>query len=267
MKTEHILIIRFSALGDVAMTVPVVYSLAKQYPDVRITMLSKPFARPLFEDLAPNVGFMEADLANEYHGLKGLNALYRRLTAKNFTAIADLHNVIRSDYLRMRFNFDRYRVAHLDKHRLQRRQLVSYNNKVLEPIPSAFDNYAKVFEQLGYPVHLEFTSLLTPEQAGLSQLPEGYHIKKPFQQWIGIAPFAAHRGKAYSLAQMEKAKEDAVNILWNADGATSNMVNYLIEHELLPDAEQHYAFSQHSTHEQRLADMNFYMRYNRRSKY
>ncbi len=204
MKTEHILIIRFSALGDVAMTVPVVYSLARQYPEVRITMLSKPFARPLFENMAPNVGFMEADLTNEYHGLKGLNALYRRLTAKNFTAIADLHNVIRSDYLRMRFNFDRYRVAHLDKHRMQRRQLVSYNNKVFEPIPSAFDNYAKVFEQLGYPVHLEFTSLLTPEQAGLSQLPEGYNIKKPFQQWIGIAPFAAHRGKAYSLSQMEK---------------------------------------------------------------
>ena len=65
----------------------------------------------------------------------------------------------------------------------------------------------------------------------------------------------------------EKAKEDAVNILWNAEGATSNMVNYLIDHELLPDAEQHYAFSQQSTHEQRLADMNFYMRYNRRSKY
>ena len=65
----------------------------------------------------------------------------------------------------------------------------------------------------------------------------------------------------------EKAKEDAVNILWNAAGATSNMVNYLIDHELLPDAEQHYAFSQQSTHGQRLADMNFYMRYNRRSKY
>ena len=65
----------------------------------------------------------------------------------------------------------------------------------------------------------------------------------------------------------EKAKEDAVNILWNVAGATSNMVNYLIDHELLPDAEQHYAFSQQSTHGQRLADMNFYMRYNRRSKY
>lgn len=65
----------------------------------------------------------------------------------------------------------------------------------------------------------------------------------------------------------KKAKEDAVNILWNANSATSNMVNYLIDHEMLPDAEQHYAFSQHSTHQQRLADMNFYMRYNRRSRY
>jgi ADP-heptose:LPS heptosyltransferase len=75
MKTEHILVIRFSALGDVAMTVPVVYSLAHQYPDIRITVLSKPFARVFFENMAPNVGFMEADLQKEYHGIKGLNSL------------------------------------------------------------------------------------------------------------------------------------------------------------------------------------------------
>ena len=53
MKTEHILVIRFSAMGDVAMTVPVIYSLAKQYPHVRITVLSRSFARPFFENLAP----------------------------------------------------------------------------------------------------------------------------------------------------------------------------------------------------------------------
>ena len=117
MKTEHILVIRFSAMGDVAMTVPVIYSLAKQYPHVRITMLSRPFARPFFENLAPNVGFMEADLKGEYKGIKGLNALYRRLVAKKFTAIADLHSVLRSNYLRMRFNLGMYKVAHIDKHR------------------------------------------------------------------------------------------------------------------------------------------------------
>ena len=41
MKKEHILVIRFSALGDVAMMVPVVWSLAQQYPDIRITVLSR----------------------------------------------------------------------------------------------------------------------------------------------------------------------------------------------------------------------------------
>lgn len=204
MKTEHILIIRFSAMGDVAMTVPVVHALAMQYPDVRITMLSRPFARPFFENMAPNVGFMEADLQGEYHGIKGMNALYRRLTAKQFTAIADLHNVLRSNYLRMRFNLGKFHVAHLDKHRDQRRRLTAWNHKVLEPIPSAFENYARVFAELGYPVKLDFHSLLTPAQASLKLLPEAIGQKKGFQQWIGIAPFAAHQGKAYPLDKMEQ---------------------------------------------------------------
>ena len=97
-------------MGDVAMTVPVVYSLATQYPDLRITVLSRKYARPFFEHLAPNVDFMEADLTGEYRGVKGLNALFRRLTAKQFTMVADLHSVLRSEYLRMRFNISRYRV-------------------------------------------------------------------------------------------------------------------------------------------------------------
>ena len=75
MKTEHLLIMRFTALGEVAMLVPVVSSLAQQYPELRITVLSNPFARQLFDGIAHNVGFMAADLNGEYHGVKGLNAL------------------------------------------------------------------------------------------------------------------------------------------------------------------------------------------------
>ena len=106
MKKDHLLVIRFSAMGDVAMVVPVVCSLARQYPHLRITVLSRSFARPLFENLAPNIGFMGADLKNEYHGIQGLNALFRRLAAKQFTAIADLHSVLRSGYLRLRFSLN-----------------------------------------------------------------------------------------------------------------------------------------------------------------
>ena len=149
MKKEHILVIRFSAMGDVAMTVPVIQSLAEQYPDLRITMLSQKFARPFFEHMPHNVSFMEADLKNEYHGVKGLNALYRRLMAKNFTAIADLHSVLRSRYLRMRFNIDRFKVAHIDKHRNLRHQLTAQTGKRLEQLPTSFQNYADVFAALG----------------------------------------------------------------------------------------------------------------------
>ena len=48
---KKLLVIRFSALGDIAMSVPVVHDLAVQYPDLNITMLSREMARPLFEQM------------------------------------------------------------------------------------------------------------------------------------------------------------------------------------------------------------------------
>ena len=205
MKKEHILVIRFSALGDVAMAVPVVWALATQYPDVRITVLSRAFARPLFADLAPNVNFMEADLKQEYRGMRGLNALYRRLVAKQFTKIADLHDVLRSEYLRMRFNVGHYRVEHIRKHRKQRRQLTKDHKKVMHALPSSFKSYSEVFARLGYPVDIkQFHSIFPAEGGNLNMLPKEIGPKKNFQQWIGIAPFAAHEGKVYPPRLMEQ---------------------------------------------------------------
>ena len=204
MKKEHILVIRFSAMGDVAMVVPVVWSLAHQYPDLRITVLSRGFARPLFKNLAPNIGFMEADLKREYHGIKGLNALYRRLTAKQFTAIADLHNVLRSEYLRIRFNIGHYRVAHIDKHRKGRRRITSVHNKQLTQQPTSFQNYADVFARLGYPVDIQFKSIFGAQGGDLSQLPADMNHKSAQEKWIGLAPFAAHEGKVYPPDRMQQ---------------------------------------------------------------
>lgn len=202
MHTEHLLIIRFSAVGDVAMTVPLVYSLAHQYPRLRITVLSRSYARCLFQNIAPNVGFMAVNVKKEFRGLKGLNRLYRRLVAKRFTAIADFHHVLRSDYLRTRFFVEHYKVAHINKHRSGRRQLVATNHKLLIQQPTAFQNYADVLEQLGYPVRIDFHSIFPPEGGDLQQLPGQFHKKE--QCWIGIAPFAAHTAKVYPQERMEQ---------------------------------------------------------------
>lgn len=205
MKTDHLLIIRFSALGDIAMTVPVVYSLAKQYPELRITFLSRGFARPFFEFMPSNVGFMEVDFKKENKGIKGLNNLYRRLSAKHFTAVADLHGVLRSEYLSLRFRLDRCKVAGIDKHRKGKRRLVSMSDKRLHQQPTSFRNYADVFARLGYPVKVEFNTLYEGMKADISSLPSVLNRQRENNEVrIGIAPFAAHEGKIYPLRLMEK---------------------------------------------------------------
>ena len=190
------------------MTVPVVWAVAKRYPHVRITVLSRPFARTFFEDLAPNVSFMEADLKKEYHGVKGLNALYRRLVAKRFTAVADLHSVLRSNYLRLRFVMDRYKVAHINKHRHDRRVLTNPEHRTpIAPMPTSFANYADVFAQLGYPVNIQtpaFESLFTSGTMQPEPMSASIGEKKAGERWIGLAPFAAHPGKIYPIKKMEE---------------------------------------------------------------
>lgn len=207
---KHLLLIRFSALGDVAMLVPVVASLMKQYPDIHVTVLSKPFARSLFEGLSPNVSFMSADLKKDYRGLSGLNALYRRLAAKNFTAVADMHDVLRTKYLRLRFHLCGFHVAHIDKHRKGKQLLCSEKNKVKVQQPTSFENYAAVLAKLGYPVNLEFHSVFGEKGGNLRQLMPLIGEKKKFQRWIGIAPFAAHKGKIYPLEKMKQTIEQLI---------------------------------------------------------
>ena len=59
--TKHILVIRLSAMGDVAMTVPLLRALVAQYPHIQVTVLSKAFFKPFFEDI-PNIDFYAADV-------------------------------------------------------------------------------------------------------------------------------------------------------------------------------------------------------------
>jgi ADP-heptose:LPS heptosyltransferase len=104
----------------------------------------------------------------------------------------------------MRFNMGRYRVEHIDKHRSDRKKLTAHYNKVRAQLPSSFQNYADVFARLGYPVEIRFRSLFPEEGGNLNMLPAIIGPKSSFQKWIGIAPFAAHKGKIYPPQLMEQ---------------------------------------------------------------
>lgn len=199
----RILVIRFSALGDVAMTIPVIHSLAVQYPQHEIVILSRGMLQPLFQRLPANVSFVSADLSGKHKGIRGLNKLFSELKAMHFDYVADLHNVLRSRYLRFRFLLSGTSVASIDKGRLGKKRLTRRRHKVLEMQKSSFRRYADVLSTLGCPVLLNFSSIYGEGQGDFSQLssvvePKGTH------KWIGIAPFAKHLGKIYPLALQEQ---------------------------------------------------------------
>lgn len=200
----RILVIRFSALGDVAMTIPVIHSLAMQYPQHEITVLSRGAFQPLFRGLPANVSFVSADLTGVHRGIRGLNALYSELKKLRFDFVADFHDVLRVKYLRLRFKMAGVSTATICKGRLGKSQLVRRYNKVLEIQESSFHRYADVLERLGFPVALNFTSIYGDGKGDFSQIEPVAGIKETGMKWIGIAPFAKHKGKIYPIELQEQ---------------------------------------------------------------
>ena len=70
-KQKHILAIRLSAMGDVAISIPVLRALTSQNLDVKVTVLTRGFFAPFFEEV-PNVSVFNADLKGEHKGVLGL---------------------------------------------------------------------------------------------------------------------------------------------------------------------------------------------------
>ena len=199
----RILIIRFSALGDVAMTIPVIHSLAVQYPQHEITVLSRAVWQPLFQSLPENVNFVGADLTGKHKGLWGLNSLYSELKRMHFDYVADFHHVLRSKYLCLRFRLANIPVAFICKGRAGKKKLVRRRHKVLENQKSSFRRYADVLEKLGLPVLLNFSSIYGEGKGDFAEI-EPMTGPKGKQKWIGIAPFAKHKGKIYPLELQEQ---------------------------------------------------------------
>lgn len=65
----------------------------------------------------------------------------------------------------------------------------------------------------------------------------------------------------------EKARDKAINILWDAELITTHAVNYLLEEGFLPDVYKDRVFSRHNTPTQIRADIDFLMRFWRRENY
>ncbi len=200
-ETHCVLVSRFSALGDVAMTLPAVYDACAANPDVRFVMLTRSLPATIFINRPWNLVVEGVDL-DEYKGIGGMwrlaSALYGRYGLDTYV---DLHDVLRTKLLRLFLRFRGVRVSHIRKGRRGKSALTRRRDKVLLPLPPTHQRYRETFRRAGISRAEQFRSLfgdkLPPAEAFVPIPP-----KEPGERWIAVAPFARHAGKIYPLSQM-----------------------------------------------------------------
>lgn len=181
-------------MGDVAILVPVLHALFKQNKEVTVTILTQKFFTPIFKDFK-NVTIFPVDKKGKHKGFLGLFKLYKELKPFNFTAIADIHNVLRSNVLKLLF-FNK-KCVQIDKGRKEKKELISKEN--FKQLKTSSERYADVFRELGFTVDLS-----NPDFPEKKAIPAAFkNVITTERKTIGIAPFAAHTSKMYSLEKMK----------------------------------------------------------------
>lgn len=196
----RMLIMRFSAMGDVAMTIPVIHSLASQHRDLRITVVTRKRFAPMFQWLPANVEVRGYDI-DAIDGVTGLTKLYNELAKYKYDIVADLHDVLRTKYLRTCFRMAGAKIAVVNKGRKEKHSIIG-KGQTAESLKPMVERYADVFKELGYPVSINYQRAFNPLTENFMDVRAVVGKKMEGEKWIGIAPFAAHEQKVYPLDKM-----------------------------------------------------------------
>lgn len=201
---KNVLVTRFSALGDVAMTIPVLYCVCRTNPHVRFYFVTRALPAALFINAPENLEVLPIDL-DKYKGCGGMLRLAKELRGKyGIDGYADLHDVLRTKIMRLALRLRGVNVAKIHKGRRGRKVLTRARRKVMLPLTSSRARYREVFWRLGLSREDNFTSIFE----GCEPSPEVYAAatppRKAGETWVAIAPFAQHAGKVYPLHLMEQ---------------------------------------------------------------
>jgi len=192
---KHILIIRLSSMGDVAMTVPIVRLVQRDFPATKISILTKPGYIEIFREFK-KANIIAIDLEEKHKGLLGLVKLYYELKQLGIDAVIDLHGVLRTNFLKFLWGKNFYQI---DKGRNEKEKLIK--GKHFKQLKTTHQRYSDVFKNINY--NLNFSNIVFPKKTNLS----GHAITNKIdfnKKLIGIAPFAKHKAKTYSLEQMKE---------------------------------------------------------------
>ncbi len=159
-----ILVLRFSSIGDIVLTTPVVRALARQVPGAEVHFATKPAYRGLLE---PNPHIAKV------HVLSGsLRELVRELRAERFDFIVDLHHNLRTRLIKLQLNV---KSASFDKLNRQKWLLVNFKINTLPPV-HVVERYLAAAAPLGVKNDGQGLDYFIPEgqEIDLHGLPAGF---------------------------------------------------------------------------------------------
>ena len=187
--TKHLLIIRLSAFGDVAMTVPVISILRSTHPEIKITLLTTKFFSTLYNQI-PEINFLYFE--PKHKTLQGLFGLSRKINKINPDFIIDLHDVLRTKILRL-FLINKFgHTAVVNKGRKEKKLLIRGIKS--EPLKLMHRRYAETFEALNIKINIDDFSYYKK-----IKITNHNYAFSSNDKLIGIAPFARHQCKEYSI--------------------------------------------------------------------
>ncbi|MFL2638469.1 MAG: glycosyltransferase family 9 protein, partial [Flavobacteriaceae bacterium] len=182
-------------MGDVAMTVPIIRLVKRRSPSTKISILTKPSYIEIFREFK-EANIISIDLKGKHKGLFGLVKLYYELKQLGVDVVIDLHGVLRTNFLKLLWGKNFYQI---EKGRKEKENLI--NGKHFQQLKTTHQRYLDVFNNINY--NLSFSKIEFPKKSNLSR--HAITSKIDFsKKLIGIAPFAKHKAKAYSLEQMKE---------------------------------------------------------------
>jgi ADP-heptose:LPS heptosyltransferase len=139
VKIKKILIIRFSSIGDIVLTTPVIRVVKKQFSDAEVHYVTK----DVFKSLLIHNPYID-----KVHTFKeDISELYEQLKAESFDVVIDLHKNLRSLRLKQKLKTKSYA---FDKLNLQK--FLAVNFKQINKLPNKHivDRYFDAVAPLGF---------------------------------------------------------------------------------------------------------------------
>lgn len=191
------LVLRFHSLGNVAMTVPVIASLAERYPEHTFVVVAQKRLHDMFAGYA-NVEFVEVSFAEgKWEGLKHI---YHTLKQKPIDGIIDLQDDVYTRTLRKMLHKRHMPVSVFKKERWKKFLAWSFLKRK-SPLHTEFERYSQAFAAIGLQADDTFEHIPI-QQEYAEECQQLFGDKKGY--WIGIAPFAKYKSNVLGV---RKTKE------------------------------------------------------------